>query len=53
MNGLGKPFRIKSDQKIEKAVKIKVKLKHVNKKQLSRKRIFVQKPFSHSTLTLE
>ena len=34
-------------QKIEKTVKIKVKLPHVNKKPLARKRIFVQTPFSH------
>ena len=40
-------------QKTEKAVKIKVKLPHVNKKPLARKRIFVQTPFSHSTLNLE
>ena len=39
--------------KIEITVKIKVKLPHVNKKQLARKRIFVQIPFSHSTLKLE
>ena len=36
-----------SIQKIEKTVKIKVKLPHVNKKPLARKRIFVQTPFSH------
>ena len=53
MNGLEKPFRKKSDPKIEKTVKIKVKLPHVNKKPLARKRIFVQPPFSHSTLNLE
>ena len=40
-------------QKIEKIVKIKVKMPHVNKKPLARKRIFVQTPFSHSTLNLE
>ena len=40
-------------QKIEKTVKIKVKLPHVNKKPLARKRIFVQTPFSHSTPKLE
>ena len=40
MNGLEKPFRKKSDPKIEKRVKIKVKLPHVNKKPLARKRIF-------------
>ena len=38
----------KSDPKIEKTVKIKVKLPHVNKKPLARNRIFVQTPFSHS-----
>ena len=37
MNGLGKPFRKKSYLKIEKTVKIKVKLPHVNKKPLARK----------------
>ena len=47
MNRLGKPFRKKSDPKIEKTVNIKVKLPHVNKKPLARKRIFVQTPFSH------
>ena len=40
-------------QKIEKTEKIKAKLPHVNKKPLARKRIFVQTPFSHSTLNLE
>ena len=40
-------------QKTEKTVKIKVKLPHVNKKSLPRNRIFVQTPFSHSTLKLE
>ena len=40
-------------QKIEKTVKIKVKLPHVYKKPLARNRIFVQIPFSHSTLKLE
>ena len=40
-------------QKIEKTVKNKLKLPHVNKKPLARKRIFVQTPFSHSTLNLE
>ena len=54
MNGLEKPFTKKSDpKKNEKTVKIKVKLQHVNKKPLARKRIFVQTPFSHSTLNLE
>ena len=36
----------------KKTVKIRVKLPHVNKKP-PRKRIFVQKPFSHSTLKFE
>ena len=40
-------------QKLEKKVKIKVKLPHVNKKPLARNRIFVQTPFSHSTSKLE
>ena len=40
-------------QKIEKIVKISAKLPHVNKKPLQRNRIFVQTPFSHSTLKLE
>ena len=54
MNGLEKPFRKKSNPKNrKKTVKIKVKLPHVNKKPLARKRIFVQTPFSHSTLNLE
>ena len=42
-----------SAKKIEKTVKIKVKLPHVDKKPLARKRIFVQTPFSHSALKLE
>ena len=37
----------------ENHLKIKVKLPHVNKKPLARKRIFVQTPFCHSTLNLE
>ena len=40
-------------QKIEKIVKTKVKLPHVSKKPLARKRIFVQTQFFHSTLKLE
>ena len=40
-------------KKIEKTVKIKVKLPHANKKPLARKRIFVQTPFSQSALKLE
>ena len=54
MNVLDKTFRKKSDpKKNEKTVRIKVKMPHVNKKPLARKRIFVQIPFSHSTLNLE
>ena len=40
-------------QKIEKIVKIEVKLPQVNKKPQARKRIFVPTPLSHSTLKLE
>ena len=40
-------------RKIEKTVKIRVKLPHVNKKPQPRNRIFVQTLFSHSTLKLE
>ena len=40
-------------QKIEKTVKIRGKLPHVNKKPLPRNRIFVQTPFSRTTLKLE
>ena len=40
-------------KKSKKTVKIVVKLPHVNKKPLARKRIFVQTPFSHSTSDLE
>ena len=36
-----------------KTVKVRVKLPHVNKKSLERKRISVQIPFSHSPLSLE
>ena len=54
MNGLEKAFRKKSDPKKKKrTVKIEVKLPHVNKKQLSRQRIFVQTPFIHSALKLD
>ena len=54
MNGLQKPFRKKNrSKKKQKTVKIKVKLPHVNKKPLARKRIFVHTPFSHSDLNLE
>ena len=53
LNGLGKPFRKNPIPKIEKTVKIRVKLPHVNKKPLARKRKFVQTPYSHSILNLE
>ena len=53
MNGLENHLEKNPIQKIEKTVKIKVKLPHVNKKPLPIKRIFVQTPFSHSTLNLE
>ena len=53
MNGLGKPFKKNPIQKIERTVKIKVKLPHVNKKPPERKRNFVHTPFSHATLKLE
>ena len=52
MNGLGKPLRKKSDPNNWKTVKIEMKL-HVHKKQPTRKRIFVQTRFSHSTLKIE
>ena len=45
MSELGKPFRKKSDPKNRKTIKTKVKLPHVNKKQLARERTFVQTPF--------
>ena len=51
---IGKPFRKKiRSQKLRKTVKIEVKLPHVNKKPLARKRIFVQTPFSHTNLKLD
>ena len=54
MSGLGKPFRKKiRSKKIEKTVKIRVKLPHVNKKPIARQRIFVQTPCSRSTLKSE
>ena len=45
--------KILEKNSIQKNEKNKVKLPHVNKKPLARKRIFVQTPFSHSTLNLE
>ena len=53
MSELRKPFLKNQIQKIEKTVKIKVKLTHVNKKSLARRRIFFQTLFSHCTLKLE
>ena len=48
---IGKTIQKKNPiQKIEKTVKIRVKLPHVNKKPLPRNRTFVQTLFSHSTL---
>ena len=45
----GKHFRREKNpiQKIEKTVKIKVKLPHVNRKPLARRRIFSRTPFAH------
>ena len=43
----------KSNPKIEKTVKLKVKMPHVNKKPLAGKLIFDQTPVSHSTFKLE
>ena len=53
MNELEKQFEKNLIPKMEKAVKITVKLPHVNKNPLARKRIFVQTPFSHCTLKLK
>ena len=50
---IGKTILKNPIQKIEKTVKIKVKMPHVNKKPLPIKRNFVQTPYSHSTLKLE
>ena len=52
MNGLRKPIK-NPIQKIKKTIKIKVELPQVNEKPLTRKRIFVQTLFSHSTLKLD
>ena len=50
MDGLGNQLEKNPIQNFEtKTVKIEVKLPHVNKKPLARKRIFVQTLFSHST----
>ena len=49
---IGKTIKKKSYPKyfFKNLVQIKVKLPHVNKKPLSRKRIFVQTPFFHSKI---
>ena len=51
--GLEQTMRKDQIKKIKKTEQIKVKLPHVNKKPLARKRIFVQTPLSHSALKLE
>ena len=53
MGALGKPFKKKSDGKIEKTGRKNVKMSHANKKTLDRKLIFVRTPFFHSILKLE
>ena len=54
MNGLEKPFRKKSDPKNRKNSKNQSKIAACEqKKPLPIKRIFVQTPYSHSTLKLE
>ena len=53
MNGLENHLENNSIQKTEKTLKTKVKLPHVNKKPLARKRFFFQTLFSHSSLKLE
>ena len=51
---IGKTIKKKIRSKeLKKTVKTKTKLPRVNKKPVARKRIFVQTPFSHSTLKLE
>ena len=50
MNELENQLERNLIQKTEKTVKIKVKLPHGNKKPPARNWIFVQTPFSHSTL---
>ena len=54
MNGLGKPFRKKSSPKNrKKTVKNQSEIAACEPKPLPTKRIFVQKPYSQSTLILE
>ena len=50
---LGKPFRKKSDPKNRKNSKNQSEIATCEQKTLARKRIFVQTPFSQSTLNLE
>ena len=52
MNGLEKPFRKKTDPKNRKNTKNQSEIAACEQP-LARKRIFVQTPFSHSTLNLE
>ena len=52
MIGLGKPFRKKNDPNNRKT-KNQSESAACEQKPLARKRIFVQTPFSHSTLNLE
>ena len=51
MNGMGKPFRKKSDPNYQKNGKNQSET--AAREPLTRKRIFVQTPFSHSSLKLE
>ena len=53
MNTLGKPYEKYQIKNRKKTVNINVKMPHVNKRSPAIKRIFVQTPFSHSTLKLE
>ena len=53
MNGLEKPFRTKSDPKNKKNRKNQSEIAACEKKPLARNPIFVQTPFSHSTLNFE
>ena len=53
MSALDHPFLKKIISKNFERKQINFKMLHVNKKPLTRKRNFVQTPFSHSTLKLE
>ena len=50
---IGKPFRKKSDPKNRKNSKNQSEIAACEQKPLQRNRIFVQTPYSHSTLKLE